>query len=179
MTPIQQAIDALEGFLNGGSSLGASHPHLSCYFHFDDDQWAKARSALAALRSPASMDMEGMARKFLAEVYHSGRIGGHEDTVEGRYSDYRAKDLEDRVDDEYIHRFVAHVEAQRQATSEAKPASFTEVATLALDMTEGIWSRVKGIEQYELTNLAERCINKGMELRRRHVSTNNTEANGN
>lgn len=62
----------------------------------------------------------------------------------------------------------AIAEAQPSPT-EAKPASFTEVATLALDLTEAIWPRVKGIEQYELTNLAERCIYKGMELRKKHV----------
>lgn len=56
------------------------------------------------------------------------------------------------------------------AVVEAAQADFTEVASLALDMTEAIWPRVKGIEQYELSNLAERCIYKGIELGKRSSS---------
>lgn len=60
--------------------------------------------------------------------------------------------------------------APSSAVVEATTDNFVEVASLASYMTEAIWPRVKGIEQYELSNLAERCIYKGIELGKRSSS---------
>jgi len=95
----------------------------------------------------------------------------HTDKIRALFAHYEGRD-NSGVDWSYWQAARAQLdelEAQPSQT-EAKPASFTEVATLALDLTEAIWPLVKGIEQYELTNLAERCIYKGMELRKKHVS---------
>ena len=78
----------------------------------------------------------------------------------------------DNADADIYHRLSRALALLADMEREGEPAkaSAVEVAGLALDMTEAIWPRVKGIEQYELTNLAERCIYKGIELRKRHVT---------
>lgn len=48
---IEKAKEALEAFGNG-SSMGASHPHLSNYVSFDEKTWHDRRAALALINSP-------------------------------------------------------------------------------------------------------------------------------
>ena len=69
----------------------------------------------------------------------------------------------DALSDLEAHQQTEDLEAP--PVSDRKLVDHVDVETIALDLTEGIWLRVKGISQHEMLSLVKRSIHAGMGLR--------------